>query len=855
MKTIRNVMLATITLAALAVPALAKAQDSVAPAAQRGTTAPSEMQQQIGGASIQAAQAAAASATSSIAPDIASGAMRNGTATGANTKIGGGPVQDSVPQSVANGLYMTGYSATFGANYSSVTVTVAELHNDSFTRTTGNLKIEYWAAITPPAVRGTSFTGYKLASFNTIAALGPRLMYTDLVRTNSMVVPPDGTYTFVLILLEYNPANCSAADGYCLVDSINGGQRTFGVSAVSYNLSVSVAGTGSGSVTSSPSGISCSNNCTAAYNSGTSVSLTATPAAGSTFDGWGGFCSGTVGCTVSMTDNKSVTATFRSTATQASLNYSDIWWNPDESGWGITIADHQSQLFIVWYTYRLDGSPTWFVIPGGTLSADKRFFKGDIYQTTGPPYNIVFDPNQVRITKVGSASFDFAPPSLAAGKALFSYTVGNVSQTKQIERQPFGNAAPDWGYDFTDIFWDPAESGWGLSLAQHGNNVFGVWYTYDLNGQPLFVVMPGGTFNGGDSFTGATYTTTGPYFGSSFFDSTLVRVILFGDLTFEFEPMAWTAGAVNSQSAKGSSSTVAPMNLPATGPTLASLMRDGGWNPNRHKGKFRQRVGGAVFNKWLSQQTYGYAAPDIPARSCEIEYNEWSACANGVQFHTERLRNPPGCVATPVLSRACPVPPTPAPCNTYTYGPPYGACQPNNTRTRTATGTPAGCTGPQVSTEACTYAAACTGYLYGQLGTCVGGVQSRAVVGYTPQGCTTPPVASPILSQSCSTGNTLPPGFPTNLTLGTYRLTIRICVDTLVPCIESFQTIQNNDVQLFANQLVTILNSSASSVSGCVQTPSYSAFNGVSFTAKLTTVCTSGSASVTSTVEITVTKI
>ena len=46
-------------------------------------------------------------------------------------------------------------------------------------------------------------------------------------------------------------------------------------------------------------------------------------------------------------------------------NYSDMWWSPSESGWGITIADHETQLFAVWYTYDTDGSPLWFTIPGG----------------------------------------------------------------------------------------------------------------------------------------------------------------------------------------------------------------------------------------------------------------------------------------------------------------------------------------------------------------------------------------------------------------------------------------------------------------------------------------------------------
>src|SRR5208337_175460 len=62
-------------------------------------------------------------------------------------------------------------------------------------------------------------------------------------------------------------------------------------------LTVSDSGTGSGTVTSSPSGISCGTTCSGAYNSGTTVTLSATAAANSTFAGWsGGGCSGTGTC-------------------------------------------------------------------------------------------------------------------------------------------------------------------------------------------------------------------------------------------------------------------------------------------------------------------------------------------------------------------------------------------------------------------------------------------------------------------------------------------------------------------------------------------------------------------------------
>jgi hypothetical protein len=199
----------------------------------------------------------------------------------------------------------------------------------------------------------------------------------------------------------------------------------------------------------------------------------------------------------------------------AAVNYSDIWWNPAESGWGLTIADHDSQLFAVWYTYGLDGRPTWFVVPGGTFSADKSHFQGDVFATTGPAFSSVpFDSTRVTARKVGTAVIDFASPSAGT----FTYDVNGVHGAKAIQRQPFGSGAPDWGNDLTDIWFNPAESGWGVTLAQHGNNVFGVWFTYDTDGQPLWAVIPGGTFNGPDAFTGTFYTTTGPYFGTTPFD-------------------------------------------------------------------------------------------------------------------------------------------------------------------------------------------------------------------------------------------------------------------------------------------------------------------------------------------------
>jgi hypothetical protein len=81
--------------------------------------------------------------------------------------------------------------------------------------------------------------------------------------------------------------------------------------AQSYSLIVTLAGTGTGVVTSAPAGIDCGTDCVEDFSSGSQVVLTATPAGTSTFAGWSGGCSGTMPtCTVNVTAPIAVTATF-----------------------------------------------------------------------------------------------------------------------------------------------------------------------------------------------------------------------------------------------------------------------------------------------------------------------------------------------------------------------------------------------------------------------------------------------------------------------------------------------------------------------------------------------------------------
>ena len=105
-----------------------------------------------------------------------------------------------------------------------------------------------------------------------------------------------------------------ACESFALCVAVdNTGDAVVGT-APSRTLSVALAGSGSGSVTGP--GLSCPSTCSSVYPPGTLVTLSATPAAGSTFSDWtGAGCSGAASCTVTLSEDQSVTATFTATAT------------------------------------------------------------------------------------------------------------------------------------------------------------------------------------------------------------------------------------------------------------------------------------------------------------------------------------------------------------------------------------------------------------------------------------------------------------------------------------------------------------------------------------------------------------
>ena len=122
-------------------------------------------------------------------------------------------------------------------------------------------------------------------------------------------------------------------------------------------------------------------------------------------------------------------------AITSTADYSDMWWNPSESGWGANMIQQEEIIFVTFFVYDANGKPTWFVAPNtaytGT-SGGAQHFAGPLYSTTGPYFGAAqFNPNSVTVTQVGNIAFD-ASTSTAG---TLTYSVNGVNVFKSVQRQ------------------------------------------------------------------------------------------------------------------------------------------------------------------------------------------------------------------------------------------------------------------------------------------------------------------------------------------------------------------------------------------------------------------------------------
>lgn len=143
-----------------------------------------------------------------------------------------------------------------------------------------------------------------------------------------------------------------------------------------------------------------------------------------------------------------------SPATTATSNYNDLWWDPNESGWGMNIAQQASTLFLTFFIYGADSKPTWVtgqLSKTGESTFGQPIFTGDMIATTGPYYGDLFNELSVTRRRVGTVTF--SPADAVSG--TLTYTIDGVSVSKVVVRQTLVNDDLSGNYlGVSYLLWD-----------------------------------------------------------------------------------------------------------------------------------------------------------------------------------------------------------------------------------------------------------------------------------------------------------------------------------------------------------------------------------------------------------------
>lgn len=123
-------------------------------------------------------------------------------------------------------------------------------------------------------------------------------------------------------------------------------------------------------------------------------------------------------------------------ATTFTTNYTDLWANTKEPGWGLSIYQEADVLQGTLFIYDKGELASWYTV---TLALDSigpnnvPRYTGTLYQTTGPALGQPYDPALLRYRQVGALTIDFGDDA----HGLLTYTIDGAGAVKQVQRLTF----------------------------------------------------------------------------------------------------------------------------------------------------------------------------------------------------------------------------------------------------------------------------------------------------------------------------------------------------------------------------------------------------------------------------------
>ena len=150
-----------------------------------------------------------------------------------------------------------------------------------------------------------------------------------------------------------------------------------------------------------------------------------------------------------------------------------LWWDASHEGSGFEIHTAPGQLFVIWYTYRPDGSPVWYTAQS-PFSAEGRFDAPLLrHQWKNGRYAGATTVGRLALTRTNAESLDAR------------FTIDGAGGGWTISPYLIAGATPE--IDHTGAFFDPSASGYGLTLGEQGAWLTAAYYAYDASGEPTWV--------------------------------------------------------------------------------------------------------------------------------------------------------------------------------------------------------------------------------------------------------------------------------------------------------------------------------------------------------------------------------
>jgi hypothetical protein len=125
----------------------------------------------------------------------------------------------------------------------------------------------------------------------------------------------------------------------------------------------------------------------------------------------------------------------RAYATPFATDVTDLWLDPQEPGWGVTIYQQGDTLFATFFVFSANG-PTWYSASSAPYSGqngNSLIYSGPLYQFGGSPFSTIWNPNARSNRQVGTLTLTFS----AIDAATITYSVDGVNVTKPLARFAF----------------------------------------------------------------------------------------------------------------------------------------------------------------------------------------------------------------------------------------------------------------------------------------------------------------------------------------------------------------------------------------------------------------------------------